>query len=115
VTPPTVDGDRGAIRSVLGRYRSAFNALDAAAATQVWPSVNERSLERAFAQLEQQNMSFDDCAIDVRGTRAEAACTGTAEFVPKVGSRTPQVQQRRWTFNLEKSGAGWQIAGVNAR
>jgi hypothetical protein len=111
----SADADRTAIDNVLGRYRTAFNRLDAAAARQVWPTVNERTLSRAFEQLEEQRVSFDDCTIGVTGTRAEANCSGTARFVPRVGNRSAQTEARRWSFSLRKGSAGWLIQEVQAR
>jgi len=112
---PAVDVDRSAIRDVLGRYRTAFNKLDAGAARQVWPTVNERTLTKAFEQLEEQNVSFDDCTIGVTGGRAEANCRGTTRFVPRVGSRSAQTEPRQWSFSLRKGTAGWLIQEVQAR
>ena len=105
-----------AIQDVLGRYRAAFATLDAAGVHKVWPSVNQRSLERAFSQLEEQDVSFFSCTIDVDGARAEAACVGTTNFVPKVGSRSPQSGPSQWNFKLSKmSAGGWLIDGAQAR
>ena len=113
---PAADGDSGAIRDVLGRYRSAFNTLDAKAAQQVWPSVNERTLDRAFGQLEQQNVSFDTCIIYVKGVLAEANCRGTTRFVTRVGNRSTQVESREWSFSLRKANSGgWLIQEVQTR
>jgi hypothetical protein len=108
--------ESGAIRDVLGRYRSAFNSLDTQAAVQVWPTVNQRTLDRAFGQLQEQNVSFDRCTIDVKGALAQASCSGTTRFVPRVGSRSPQVEPRQWNFSLRKGSAGtWLIQEVEAR
>jgi hypothetical protein len=108
--------ESGAIRDVLGRYRSAFNTLDSRAARQVWPSVDERTLDRAFGQLREQNVSFARCTIDVKGVLAEASCSGTTRFVPRVGNHSPQVESRRWSFSLRKAyDGGWQIQEVQAR
>lgn len=104
-----------AIRNVLGRYRTAFNVLDARAASDVWPTVDQRTLNRAFDQLAEQNVSFDNCAIDVKGVLAQAHCTGTIRFVPKIGSRSAQVEPRRWDFTLRKAYSGWVIHEVRAR
>lgn len=100
---------------MLARYRHAFNTLDAKAAHQVWPTVNERTLDRAFGQLQQQNVSFDRCTIAVKGVMAEANCNGTTRYVPRVGSHAAQIESRRWDFNLRKANSGWQIQGVEAR
>jgi hypothetical protein len=113
---PAGDVDNSAIRDVLGRYRSAFNALDARAAHQVWPTVNERTLDRAFGQLQQQNVSFDRCTIAVKGVMAEANCNGTTRFVPRIGSRSEQIESRQWNFSLRKAySGGWVIQEVEAR
>jgi hypothetical protein len=61
-------------------------------------------------------MSFDDCDIQVSETdRAEAVCSGSARYVPRVGSRTPRVDQREWHFNLVKQRDEWLIGAVEAR
>ena len=113
---PAGDVDNSAIRDVLGRYRSAFNTLDARAAQQVWPTVNQRTLDRAFGQLQQQNVSFDRCTIAVKGVIAEANCNGTTRFVPRVGSRSEQIESRQWNFMLRKAySGGWVIQEVEAR
>jgi hypothetical protein len=111
---PLIEAD-SAIRDVLGRYRTAFNVLDARAASDVWPTLDQRTLNRAFDQLAEQNVSFDQCAIDVRGVLAEARCTGTKRFVPKIGNQSAQVEPRRWNFTLRKSYTGWVIYEVEER
>jgi hypothetical protein len=101
---------------VLGRYRSAFNALDAKAAVQVWPTVNQQTLDRAFGQLEEQSLSFDRCTIAVKGVLAEANCSGSARYVRRVGSRSAQSTRRQWNFSLRKGDEGaWIIQHVEAR
>jgi hypothetical protein len=101
---------------VIGRYRSAFNSLDAQAAHQVWPTVNQSTLDRAFDQLQEQSLSFDRCTIAVKGTLASANCSGTTRFVPRVGSRSAQTQRRQWNFSLRKAyEGGWLIQNVEAR
>jgi len=112
---PPIEVESAAIQNVLGRYRTAFNRLDVVGATTVWPTVDQQGLERAFGQLEEQEVTFDECLIEIRGAAAEASCKGTASYVPRVGRRAPQTDQRRWTFNLRKAGEGWLIAGVTAR
>lgn len=107
--------DTRAVQTVLGQYRDAFNALDADAAQAVWPSVNGKTLARAFDRLADQTVSFDDCAIDVDAAHAEAACRGTARYVPKVGSRTAKAEARQWRFSLRRAGTGWLIDRVDAR
>ena len=108
--------DSAAIQNLLGRYRTAFGALDVAGVRQVWPSVNQRSLERAFRQLEEQDLFFFSCTIDVAGARAEAICVGSSTFIPTVGSRSPQSGPSQWNFKLSKKSAGpWLIDEAQAR
>jgi hypothetical protein len=107
--------DTAAIELVLGRYRSAFSALDVGAARAVWPTVNERALDRAFDRLETQELSFNRCSIGVAGARAEADCSGTVRYVPKVGSKDPRIDSRAWKFGLRKVSNEWAIETVEAR
>ena len=110
------DADRVAIQDLLGRYRTAFGDLDVAGVRQVWPSVNQRSLERAFRQLEGQDLFFFSCTIGVAGRRAEAACVGSSTFIPTVGNRSPQTGPSQWNFKLSKTSAGpWLIDEAQAR
>jgi len=120
VTPPAagapVETNQTGIQNTLARYRKAFSSLNASAAREVWPTVNERSLSRAFDRLEQQDVLFERCQIEVTNNdRAEATCNGTARYVPRVGSRTPRVDQREWRFNLVKVKDEWLIGAVDAR
>ena len=95
-----IDSNTRSIENTLARYRKAFSALDASAARAVWPTVNQRTLSRAFERLEKQDVSFEGCQIDVAEARAEANCIGTASYVPRIGNRTPQVDRRLWRFSL---------------
>lgn len=111
-----IENNQTGIENTLARYQKAFSALNASAAREVWPTVNERSLSRAFDRLEQQDVSFDRCQIELTNNdRAEATCNGTARYVPRVGSRTPRVDQRQWRFNLVKVKDQWLIGAVDAR
>jgi hypothetical protein len=107
--------DTAAIESLLGRYRSAFEALDVNAVQAVWPTVNARALGSAFNQLESQDFEFGECKIDVTGAQANAVCAGTATFVPTVGSRNARVEARRWTFHLVRTGNTWTMQRVESR
>lgn len=109
---PTAPSDDVQVQRALGQYRQAFDRLDARGVRAVWPGVNERALARAFAGLESQGLVFDRCDVNVGGDSATAVCNGSARYVPKVGSREPQVEPRRWTFSLRKSANGWEIENV---
>jgi hypothetical protein len=97
------------VRAALDRYRDAYSALDAAAVQAVWPSVDGRALGRAFDRLESQAFEFAGCQVDVNGTHAAAACSGNVRYVPKIGSKTPHLDSRQWSFDLTKTGAQWTI------
>jgi len=119
-TPPAPSSgtplpETGAIERTLGRYRNAFSDLDVGAARQVWPTVDERALRRAFDGLETQDLSFDACLIDVTGLRAEASCSGTASYVRKIGGNDTHVERRQWKFSLRKVSNEWLIDAVAAR
>ncbi len=112
---PRVEPPTAAIQSVLNRYASAFNTLDASGAKSIWPSVNERNLARAFGSLEEQQFDLGACAITVTSPKAVASCSGTARYMPKVGNRNMRTESRQWTFRLEARGETWSIASVESR
>ena len=107
--------DEDEVRSILSRYRSAYDRLDATAAKDIWPSVNERALARAFEGLESQEVEFSNCRLAVSGNNAQASCAGTASYVRKVGSKVSQREPRQWTFKLKKQSNAWQIDSVQTR
>jgi hypothetical protein len=107
--------DRRDVTATLNAYAHAFAQLDARAARAVWPSVDERALARAFAGLSSQDIAFDDCAINVDGARADAACHGTASYVAKIGKDERRIEPRTWQFHLERDGDAWKIATAEAR
>jgi hypothetical protein len=99
-TPVKPQSDRRAIQLVLDRYLETFNGLDA----------------KDGARTENQRVAFEDCAVEIRGDRAEAACRGTARYVPRVGNAEPRIEGRQWTFGLRnKPDGGWVIDQVEAR
>jgi hypothetical protein len=109
-----VDEEAG-IRAALGKYRDAYEQLDAAAAKRVWSSVDERALSKAFANLESQSVTFDDCRTSVNAASAEASCRGTVTYIGRLGSRNSQTQKRQWTFKLHKEGDAWAVQNVQVR
>ena len=103
------------IQAVLGRYQGAFRALDSAAASAVWPTVDRKALSRAFERLEEQRIEFDKCQITIEGRHAVAACDGHTRYVPKVGNRSPRTEARQWTFTLLRQEQRWLIDRVDTR
>ena len=58
---------------------------------------------------------FTACAIDVRGTTANASCRGKASYVGKVGSGETRTEARVWRFELRRDGDAWKIETAEAR
>jgi hypothetical protein len=110
----SVPGEEDHIRAALTRWRTAYSELDANAAREVWPSVDARALERAFQALKSQDLRFDRCDLTVHGGSAQAACTGRAVYVPRVGNQSPRATAREWTFELKKRDERWTIASARA-
>jgi hypothetical protein len=107
-------GDEDHIRAALSRWRTAYSELDARAAREVWPSVDAPALERAFQALKSQDLRFDRCDLTVNGGSAQAACSGRAVYVPRVGNQSPKAAPREWTFELKKLDERWTIASARA-
>jgi hypothetical protein len=99
----------------MDRYRVAYSSLDVNQVQAVWPSVDARALTRAFSQISAQQFEFAGCEIAVTVAGGTAYCSGSAEYVTKVGSKTPRVDARDWTFQFQRVGADWRIASVTTR
>jgi hypothetical protein len=104
-----------AVRSVVDRYRDAFDALDANAVEACWPGVDRRALERTFAQRAAQHIQFGRCDIQLAGVRAFESCNGYLQYTRKSGSRVPQLELLRWTFTLGEVKDGWVVLSLDAR
>ena len=99
---------------LLSRYETAFNRLDASAASSVYPGVDRAALDRAFKGLVSQRVSLGLCDITVVGDIGGASCAGKARWEPRVGGGL-QTADRYWTFNLRKSTEGWRIEQIRVR
>jgi hypothetical protein len=110
-----VPDDRSAIQEVLQRYERAYAALDARAAAAVWPSVDERALQKAFSLLQFQELVFRRCDVATAGFHATAQCSGELRYVPRVGQPTVRTQSHSWTFQLDRVGEEWRVTSVNGR
>ena len=112
---PVPSPETRAVAQALNRYQQAFSTLDANAAQAVWPSVDVKALGRAFDQLDQQTFELQACQITIAGSRAEAACSGTASYVRKVGSKGVRAEPRQWRFTLRQDDNEWIIDRVDVR
>jgi len=106
--------DESQVRATLHRYEAAYSALDAAAASAVWPGVDRRALASAFGALSSQNVSLGRCDVRMSGGTAQAECKGTARWEPKVGAG-PQSASRYWRFDLKNTGTDWIITRATVR
>lgn len=117
--PVVVDpiaADRAAIGDVLQSYRTAYNALDATSVSTFWQGLDTRALQRAFATLSQQDVTFDRCDVRVTGQdRAAATCRGVLRYVPRIGDAEPQQRRLSWNFDFQRAAGRWLIASVSAR
>ncbi|MGH9162895.1 MAG: hypothetical protein ACRD2X_23275 [Vicinamibacteraceae bacterium] len=111
----TIDEDHEAIEQLVARYQAAFDQRDANAAAAVWPSVERAALARAFADVQEQDLTLDRCDVAVEEEQATASCPGALSYVRRVGRSDPQVDRHTWTFLLERHQRGWLIAEVTAR
>ncbi len=102
------------IRAILARYEAAYSGLNASAAQEVWPGVDERSLARAFDALHSQQVSLGQCSVQVEGTTASASCNGRITWTPKVGGGS-QSAARQWRFQLHSGNGAWQITRAEVR
>ena len=115
VAAPLAPPPTAVVQGVLARYAQAYGRLDASAVKAIWPTVDERALARAFSGLEAQSIMFDACDLRIDGTRATAACRGTATYVTGVGKRSQVTQPRQWTFLLEQSPDRWEIQRIQVQ
>ncbi|MPZ21648.1 MAG: hypothetical protein GEV06_27720 [Luteitalea sp.] len=112
---PVPDEDHEAIEQLVARYQAAFDERDADAAAAVWPSVDGPALARAFADVQEQDLTLERCDVAVEQAQATASCPGALSYVRRVGPPDPQVARHVWTFLLERHERGWLIAEVTAR
>jgi hypothetical protein len=106
-----VNRQKETVLAVLREYSRAYERLDVRATKAVYPSVDDRKLQRAFQELQGQQVRFASCDLSISssGAGANARCRGDATFRPKVGSRIVRLTDREWTFSLSRDGASWQI------
>ncbi|MGH9372703.1 MAG: hypothetical protein ACRD15_14345 [Vicinamibacterales bacterium] len=116
-TPADAIGDlkkqEQVVLQIVRDYTRAYERMDVRAAKALWPSLDDRALQRAFEQLDAQQLRFPSCGVSITGQGANARCKGDATYRPKVGTRVLRLTERVWTFNLSRSDDGWQI--VDAR
>ena len=111
---PALPSAQDQVSALLGHFQAAYSRLDAEFVQTLWPSVDRPRLERAFRNLDWQDVEFSECRLDVAGATATATCTGVVEYATRVGNRRAR-EARRWTFALREQSAGWLIQNVLMR
>jgi hypothetical protein len=101
--------------AALKRLQLGYARRDATLVKQVWPSVDERALARAFEGLRSQNVTFDRCETRVTAPTGEMQCHGVTTYVPRFGAQAARSESRQWRFRMEKNGENWVIDSVTAR
>ena len=101
-----------AVGNVIAKYQQVYNRLDPNGAAAIWPGVDTQALRRSFAQLERQNLSFDQCSIVLGESTATAHCPGLLEYVPRVGNNRLRTQRHVWVIELLRQDEGWHIIKV---
>ena len=107
--------DESEIRGVLDAYRDSYVKRDVASTVKLWPGVDKAALSRAFATLASQQIDFAQCSLDVSGQRATARCSGSLQYVQRVGNGSPQSRSLLWNFDLDRSTGRWLISRVTAQ
>jgi len=102
-----------ALDQTLATISQAYRSLNAASLAAVWPGADSASLARTFAELKYQALSFDHCAQRPNGpSSVVASCEVSLTRAPKEGDPSLQRRRESWTIVLNRSGAGWTIAGI---
>lgn len=114
-TAASIDHDEREIRSLLDAYRDSYDRRDVASTARLWPGVDTAALSRAFGTIAQQQIDFEQCAFDVIGHRATARCSGSLQYVRRVGNSSPQSRSLYWDFELDRSTGQWLISRVTAQ
>jgi hypothetical protein len=87
-----------------------------AQAAEVWPTVDKRTLARAFERLRQQQVSFQDCRSDMRGeTRAQATVHRHCAICAEGGESVGAGRQSPVEVLPGEGDEQWRIESVEAR
>jgi TonB family protein len=112
VPPPPDPSDE--IRSVLARYKAAWEALDVDALARVRAlSSGEAAQVRAMmsnANRYRLDMNVQDITVDPGGRSATVKATSTHTVDMKIGRARPQTVTN--VIHLEKRGEGWIITSI---
>jgi tetratricopeptide (TPR) repeat protein len=107
------DADAAAIRQVLDRYKSAWEAIDVGAIQAVYPTVNAKALRDSFKNVRSQPMTLQTQPpdFDAAGTSATVRCHISSRIEVRAGS--PIRLDRDAIVHVDKAGGGWRIARID--
>jgi hypothetical protein len=102
------------VGEALDAYRRAFNTLDAASVTAIWPGADVDTLARTFSALRYQHLSFDRCRTRVAAADyALASCDGSISDVSNSGDPTLRRRRASWTIALRRGAMRWTIESIS--
>jgi len=102
------------VGEALDAYRRAFNTLDAASVTAIWPGADAGILARTFSELRYQHLSFDRCRTRVTAADyALASCDGSISAVSNSGDPTLRRRRASWTIALRRVAGRWTIESLS--
>jgi hypothetical protein len=102
------------VGEALDAYRRAFNTLDAASVTAIWPGADVDALARTFSELRYQHLSFDRCQTRVTAAdRALVSCDGSISDVLNSGDPTLRRRRASWTIALRRVAVRWTIESIS--
>jgi predicted Ser/Thr protein kinase/ketosteroid isomerase-like protein len=103
--------EEAAIRSVVERYRDAYNRLDANAVQSVFPSVPIGPLRTAFSRTERQSVTYANLVVNLDAAGTTATVTTATRVVAKPRGASEQTSEAPMTLTLRKNGNTWIITG----
>jgi ketosteroid isomerase-like protein len=98
-----------AVRTVVERYRQAYNNLDADAVAAVFPSGPIAQLRSAWGGVQQQTVTFANLNVRLDDAATTATVTATAETVMQPRGGSSQRATAPMTLTLRKNGDNWVI------
>ena len=98
--------------ATLGRYRAAYESLDADAVARVFTGVDLPELTPRLRQSKSMAVQIDlgGCQTSVDGDRATATCNVTRVINPKAGESVRRSQ--REVFQLRRTHQTWVVEQV---
>jgi hypothetical protein len=104
-----------AVLQAVERYRLAYEALDVAQLTQVFPSVNAAKLRDAFEQTQEYRMEISDRRVLVKADEATVDAVVSRRITMTVGRQTQTQPPTNMRFVLNRKAGQWIITDLIVR